>query len=55
MVERLSGDDAQNFIDAVDEVSTYTISPLWDRSIDSHQNFYALPIRHWIASNRRSG
>jgi hypothetical protein len=40
MVENLSGDDAQNFIDVVDEVSTCTLSPLRDRSIDSHQNLH---------------
>jgi hypothetical protein len=48
------GDDAQNFIDVIDEVSTCTLSLPGDRSVDSHPNFYALSIRHWIVSNHRS-
>jgi hypothetical protein len=41
MVEKLSGDNAQNFINVIDEVTTCTLSLLGGRSVDSHQNFYA--------------
>jgi len=34
MVGQLSGDDAQSFIDAIDEVSSHTISRLQDMTID---------------------
>ena len=34
MVRNLSGDDAQNFIDMMDEVSLHTISHLEDRPTD---------------------
>jgi hypothetical protein len=36
MVGNLSGDDAQNFIDVVDEVNACTFSSQRDRSADSH-------------------
>ena len=52
-VERLSGNDAQAFIDLIDEVSTCTISPKF-LLVDSHQSFPAPPARGWIASNRIS-
>jgi len=39
MVGELSGDDAQSFIDAIDEVSSRTISCLQDKAID-----FSLPL-----------
>jgi hypothetical protein len=45
MVENLIGDDAQNFIDVIDDVSTCTLSLLGSMSVDSHPKFYPLPIR----------
>jgi hypothetical protein len=46
MVGNLFGDDAQSFIDVIDEVSACTLSPPGDRSADSYPNFYALSIRY---------
>jgi hypothetical protein len=45
MVGNLIGDDAQTLINMIDEVNACTLSPLGDRSVDSHKNFYAPPIR----------
>jgi hypothetical protein len=36
MVKNLFGDDAQNFINVIDEVSTRTLSPLGSGSVFSH-------------------
>ena len=54
MVQHLDGDDAQDCVDTINEVSTRTVSPLGDRLVDSRSNFYTVLIRCWIASNRRS-
>ena len=54
MVRNLSGDDAHNFIDVIDEVRTCTLSPLRNGSVDSHQPFCAPSIRRWIVSSRIS-
>ena len=54
MVGNLSGDNAQSFIDVIDEVSLHTISRLKDKSADFDLNIPILSIRHWIASNQRS-
>ena len=54
MVGNLFGDDAQNLINAIDEVCACTLSYLRDRSVDSRPTFYTLSIRCWTASNHRS-
>jgi len=47
MVRRLSGDDAQTFIDMVDEASPQ------NRWTDSHSHFCNLLVRYWIVSRHR--
>ena len=49
----LSGDDAQTFIDAVNEVS-YPLLFAKNRSVDPYQNSRALSVRRWIASHNGS-
>ena len=53
VVKHLSGDDAQTFIDAVNEVS-YPLSLTKNGSVDPHQNPRALSVRRWIASHNKS-
>ena len=50
MVGNLSRDDAQNFIDMVDEVGTAHLH-LGSGSADSCLNLHALSIRYWIVLN----
>jgi len=45
MVKRLCGDDAQTFVDVIDEVLRHFISEV-SRSFDS--DFPNLPGRHWM-------
>ena len=52
-VEHLTGNDAQTFIDLIDEVSTYIISSGCSL-VNSHQSFLALSVRGWVVSNRIS-
>ena len=40
VVRNLSGDDAQNFIDVIDNVSAWTLSLLGDGSADSHSTLH---------------
>jgi hypothetical protein len=54
MVGNLSGDDAQNFIDVIDEVSPYMISCPKDNLIEFGSNVLISSIRHPILSRRRS-
>jgi len=54
MVRGLCGDDAQSFIDVIDEVSLHTLSPPRNGSVDSHLNFLTLSVRYWIVSRNRS-
>ena len=53
MVRNLFGDDAQSFVNMIDEVSTCTFSPLRDRLGDSRKFFHALPVRRWISLNHK--
>ena len=53
-VGNLSGDDAQNFIDVIDEVSLYMISCPKDKLIEFGSNVLISSIRHRILSRRRS-
>ena len=46
IVGHLRGDDAQTFIDVIDEVSIHTLSPLKNRSSFPHLHFCALSVRH---------
>jgi hypothetical protein len=54
MVTNLFGDDAQNFINAIDVVSTCALSLPRGGSVFSHSNPSTLSIRHWIASTYNS-
>jgi len=54
MVGNLCGDNAQTFINVIDEVRIRTLSLPWDGFINSHSNFCALLVRYWITSNRIS-
>jgi len=45
MVGHLYGDDAQAFIDIVDEVRLRSPSPPKNGWVNSRANFYALPVR----------
>ena len=50
----LSGEDAQAFIDVVDEVRPHTLQPLRDVSSTPTQNLCILLDRSWITSDSRS-
>jgi hypothetical protein len=54
MARHLSGDDAQSFIDMIDEVGPHKISRPKDKSIDLNLDLPILSLRCWIASHRRS-
>lgn len=45
IVECLSGDNAQSFVDAVDQASSRTVSRSKDKSIDFDPNLRILSIR----------
>ena len=53
-VGQLSGDDAQIFVDMIYEASAHKLLRPRDKSIDFDMDIHVLPIRHWIASYRRS-
>jgi hypothetical protein len=52
-VRLLCGDDAQAFVDVIDEVSPRILSSQQNRPIDFDPNFRVPPIRRWIASSHR--
>jgi len=52
VVGHLSGDDAQTFVDVVDEV-TPPHNPMFELT-DSNTNLGVLPIRYWIVLHQRS-
>ena len=49
MVGNLSGDDAQNFVDVVDEVSPHTNSRSKDKSTEFDSDTLTSSIRPWTA------
>ena len=53
MVGHLSGDDAQAFIDVIDEVSPHILLPPGNGLVDPQPNSRALSFRHWIAFHNR--
>ena len=54
MVKQLCGDDAQIFVDLVDEVSLYGLSPIEHKRINSLLNPRALSVRCWMILTRSS-
>jgi len=52
MVRNLCGDDAQTFVDLVDEVRLCSLSPLKHGLVDLQSEFYPLSVRCWIVSHR---
>jgi len=52
MVGRLQGEDAQTFIDIIDEVSPHNFTPKGQSNFDL--NLHILSTRRWIASYQRS-
>ena len=54
MVANLAGDDAQAFVDVIDEASPHTISCSMEELIDFGSNLYTPSIRRWIVLNHRS-
>jgi len=53
MVRNLSGNDAQDFIDVVDEVSLRTLPSPNGGWVDSNSNFRPLSFRCWIVFHHR--
>lgn len=49
MVKQLSGDNAQAFIDMIDEASIRTLSPSENGQVNSHPN-PTLSVSRWIGS-----
>ena len=52
VVKQLCGDDAQIFVDLVDEVSLCGLSPIEHKRINSHLNVRALSVRCWTILTR---
>lgn len=49
-VRNISGDDAQAFIDMIDEVS----APFRLQKVGFHSNFHTPSVRYWIGSHNQS-
>jgi hypothetical protein len=53
VVNHISGEYAQNFVDVADEVSRQSVLHLVDKLIDGGSHFHVFSVRRWRASHQR--